>query len=212
MKTLLTFLFLSVSLLLAGVAVGQINHAHNEVGIYAVPDPDGCASAQIDAAAWAHVTCYIVVTNPYSESRGRPITTMGGFECRYVVPDDVYVLNGTYPPGAFPPCFPEPGELLFGCNVPVVDDHCVLFTLTLASTTGGPGFIYLTPVQAAPQSIPGHIAITDYDDAYALQAVEPVSGSFDVPVFAINWDGELSFCETVPDEGIAFGAVKALYR
>jgi len=31
-------------------------------------------------------------------------------------------------------------------------------------------------------------------------------------VFAVNWDGDLSFCETVPDQGMSFGAVKALYR
>ena len=38
------------------------------------------------------------------------------------------------------------------------------------------------------------------------------AAQIDVPVFAINWDGEMSFCETVPTRDASFGEVKALFR
>lgn len=208
MKPLLSL----VMMLAAAGAQAQINHPYNEIGIYTVEQPDGCATAQIDVAPMVQFTCYLVLTKPYSETLGRPVATVGGVECRYVLPDGLMLLSGRYPPGTFPPCFPGPGELLFACNVPVVDDRCVLFTFTFMSLDGAPGFIHLTPLPSY-QSLPGQMAFTDYDDEdFALHAMHPVSGSFDVPVFAINWDGDLSFCETVPVRDVSFGKVKALYR
>ncbi len=44
----------------AGLAAGaqaQVNHPYNELGIYTVPDPDGCAAAQIDVATAPAVHC-----------------------------------------------------------------------------------------------------------------------------------------------------------
>ena len=200
-----------VMMLAAAGAQAQINHPYNEVGIYTVEQPVGCVTAQIDVAPMTQFTCYLVLTNPYNEGLGRPVTTVGGLECRYVLPDGLLLLSGRYPPGTFPPCFPGPGELLFACNVPVVEDSCVLFTMTLMSLDGAPGFIHLAPFPVYP-SIPSHLAFTDYDDDFSLQVMHPVSGSHELPVFAINWDGELSFCETVPARDVSFGGVKALYR
>lgn len=207
MKPLLALITI---LALTGTTAAQINHPYNEVGIYTVPDPDGCATAQADMAAMDQVTCYLVLSAPYNLARARPVTAVGGVECRYVLPDGVFVLSGQYPPGTWPPCFPGPGELLFACNAPVVDGHCVLYTMTLMSLDGAPGFIHLAPFVAP--SIPDRMVFTDYDDDFALQAMDPVSGSFDVPVFAINWGGDLSFCETVPVRNESFGGVKALFR
>jgi hypothetical protein len=67
-------------------------------------------------------------------------------------------------------------------------------------------------VQNTPQSIPGQMAFTDFDDGYSLHVMHPVSGSHDVPVFALNWPGEFPFGETVPQRDESFGGVKALYR
>jgi len=210
MKTLLTLLSLSIPLALAGVAVGQINHAHNEVGIYAVPDPEGCASAQVGAAPWTPFTCYLVLTNLWNEDLDRPVTTFGGAEFRLGIPPDGLVLGAVLPPRSTDG--PDLPDFAFGASIPVVDAAVVVVTFTLLTTSTDPRMLFLTPTESWPPSIPGHMIFTDYDDGFSMQIMHPVSGSFDVPVFAINWDGELSFCETVPDEGMSFGSLKALYR
>jgi len=86
-----------------------------------------------------------------------------------------------------------------------VDDHSTLLTLNLGAFTGAPDFIYLAPVQDAPQSIPGSMAITDYNDAFRLNPAFPVSGSYDAPVFGL-WS------QVVPTDDAAWGDVKSLYR
>lgn len=201
-------------LLPAAGASAQINHPHNEFGLFAVPDPDGCATAQIDVSAGSIFTAYLVLTSPWNDQLDRPVATIGGLEFRFVMPDGVALLGLVWPP--FTEASPSPDgnaiEYLVGMRAPVTGDSVVLATCTLLLETGGSGFFYLRPVSNAPASIPGSMAFTDYDDDFALLAMYPVSGSPDVPVFAVNWQGDLSFCETVPDEVISFGAVKSLYR
>jgi len=205
-------LFTCLALLaLAAGAQAQINHPYNELGIYAVPDPDGCATAQIDVPPLTVFNCWVVLTSPWNEDLGRPVATVGGIEFRLVVPGDVYLLGVDYGM-CIPPFTPTLPDFLVGCATPVVDGRATLLGLTLMAMLASPSFLYLSPVQDAPQTFPGQIAFSDYDDDWSLHVMYPVSGGFDVPVFAINWDGELSFCETVPDAGMAFGALKALYR
>ena len=80
-------------LILAGAAAAQINHPYNEVGIYTVEHPVGVAQTEIEAPANIMFDCYIVLTNPYNETLGRPITTVGGFEFSLGIPADVYLLG-----------------------------------------------------------------------------------------------------------------------
>lgn len=199
------------ALTIAAGARAQINALHNEVGIYTVPDPDGCETAQVDAAPFTRFTAYIVLTNPYNEELGQPVTTVGGFELSLEVPASVIVLTTRYPPD----CFgfpPPPPDYITGCPSAVSNGAAVLMTFDLMPMTGGTAFFRLEPLQTMPPSIAGEMAFADPDDDFSLHIMHPVSGSHDVPVFAVNWDGELSFCETVPVRDASFGGVKALYR
>ena len=204
-------LVLALLTALAAGATAQINHPYNEVGIYTVERPDGCETAEVTVPVMTEFTCYVVLTNPYNEALGRPVATLGGFQFRLELPTDVYLMSAQVPWGSmtFPPLAPD---FAFGGEAPVTEHGCTLVVLTLMPATADPALVYLVPVQDSPPAIPGEMVFTDFDDSDSLQVMHPVSGSFDVPVFAINWDGDLSFCETVPGAGISFGAVKALYR
>ncbi len=205
------FLLVACGLLLTAVgAPAQVNHPYNEVGIFTVENPDGCAAAQIDVPVMTPFTCYVVLTAPWNEDLGHAVTTVGGMEFHIEVPAEAYLLSMTLPyPSTW---WPEGRDVLVGVEAPVVGNRCTLMTLSLMTTTEAPVFVSLLPVQNAPQNIPGEMAFTDFDDAFSLHVMHPISGSADVPVFAINWTGDLSFCETVPDAGMSFGGVKALYR
>ena len=203
------WLMLIAMLELAAGATAQINHPYNEVGIYTVPDPVGCEAAQIDVATSTRFTCYLVLINPYNETLGRPVTTVSGFEFRVETPPDLYLLTAEPQPQTG---WTSLSDFIYGGLLPVSGGYCTLLTLTMLSGTDAPQFVSLLPVQDAPQIVPGEIVFTDFDDGYSLHVMHPVSGSFDVPVFAVNWDGDLSFCETVPATTTSFGALKALYR
>jgi len=194
---------------LAAGASAQINHPHSEVGIYTVPDPVGCETAQITVAPFTLFDAYVVLTDPYNEQRDRPVTTVGGFEFSLQVPSSVFVLTANYPPGCvgFPP---PPPDFITGCDAPVIAGAAVLMTFVFMPTTTETVFFHLGPLQTMAPSFPGQMAFADDDGS--LHIMHPVSGSADVPVFAVNWDGEMSFCETIPSRDASFGAVKALYR
>ncbi len=203
-------------LALAATARAQINRPDNELGVYTAPDPVGCATAQVDVAAGGQFTAYVVLTNPWNAALDRPVSHLGGVEFRVEWPAGLAPLGMVWPPGteAWPAWDGDAVEFLAGFMIPppVVDGSLTIVRFLFMASTADPGFIYLRPVALAPASIPGSMAYTDYDDGFSLQAMAPVSGSPDVPVFAINWDGDLSFCETVPDANASFGSVKALYR
>ncbi len=207
---MIRWLTLLPALLLAAGVQAQVNRPHNELGIYTVETPDGCAAAQADAPAGTSFACYVVLTNPWNDALDRPVTEVGGYEFRLEMPADVLLLGAVSPPQSTGELYPP--DMLMGCRAPVVDGCCTLLDLVLMPVSDGPYLLSLTPVQDAPQSIPGAMNFTDFNDGDAMQVMHPVSGSADVPVFAINWDGALSFCETVPGDNASFGAVKALYR
>ena len=200
--------------LFAVIATGanaQLNHPHNEIGLYTVPNPVGCEAAQVAAAPFTPFTVYVVLTNPYNAELERPVTTVGGFEFSLDVPSSVLVLSAQYPPG----CIwmpPPPPDYQSGCPVPVTGGAAVLMTMMFMPTTGETVFLHVGPLVTMPPSLPGAIAFADADDDLSLHVMHPVSGRFDVPVFAINWSGEMSFCETIPARAESFGGVKALYR
>ena len=201
---------LLIASLLATAACAQINHPHSEVGIYTVEHPQGVLETEIVAPANVMVDCYLVLTNPYNEALGGPVTTVGGFEVRLEMPAGVYLLSIRFPPGGN--WWWGGPDFLIGCEAPVVDGCCTLATMTIMSVTGAADVLFVLPVQDAPQTIPGEFIFTDFDDAFSPHVMHPVSGSFDVPVFALNWDGEFPFGETVPVRDATFGGVKALYR
>ena len=210
-ESMIRRLTLFAVLMLAAGATAQINQPHNEFGMYAVPDPEGCATAQIDVSAGSWFTAYLVLTSPWNDELDQPVATIGAVEFKFVMPDGVALLGMVWPP--FSEWWPSPdGEYLVGMHAPVTGDRVVLVTCTLLAQSADPSFFYLRPVETAPASIPGSMAFTDYDHDYALLAMVPVSGSPDVPVFAVNWEGDLSFCETVPDRETSFGSLQALYR
>jgi hypothetical protein len=192
-------------------ASAQLNHPYNEVGVYTVPDPVGCETAQVAVAPFTPFTVYVVLTNPYNAELERPVTTVGGFEFSLDVPSSVFVLGAQYPPG----CIwmpPPPPDYQSGCPVPVTGGVAVLMTISFMPLTGETVFLLLGPLVTMPPSLPGAMAFADPDDDLSLHVMHPVSGSFEVPVFAINWYGEMSFCETIPARAKSFGGVKALYR
>lgn len=205
-----TLLALGATLALAASAAAQINHPYNEVGIYTVEQPVGCETAQIDVPAATAFTCYVVLSNPYNESLDRPVTTVGGYDFRLELPAHVYLLSADFSP--CPPPWHTGLDFLFGCELPVADGGVRLLGLTLMAMTTDPYLVHLAPIQGSPQYITGEMTFTDYDDGFSHHVMRPVSGSHDVPVFAINWDGDLSFCETVAARDESFGGVKALYR
>ncbi|MFO7608028.1 MAG: hypothetical protein R6X35_02345 [Candidatus Krumholzibacteriia bacterium] len=213
MKPLLTLITI---LALAGAAAAQINHPYNEVGIYTVEDPDGCESAQIDVAEGEMFTAYLVLTNPWHAALGRPVTHLGAVEFRVELPAGLETLGMVWPSGTevWPQWDGDAVEFLAGFMVPapVIDGSITIIEFRFLASSAQPGFIYLQPHVLGTPSVPGAIAFTDADDGFSTQVMHPVSGSFDVPVFAINWDGELSFCATVPLRDESFGGLKALYR
>ena len=203
---------LALVALCAGVANAQyIYENDNEIGIYMVQDPTA-ENAQMQAqysGTPGTFTAYVVCTHPINMHYGDPLSTVrspisviGGFEFRLVIPASVYLLSAILPPSSTN--FATPPDYLAGSAAPVVNDHSTLLTLTLGAFTGQPDFIYLSPVQQAPQSIPGSMAITDYNDAFRLNPAFPVSGNYSWPVFRL-WG-------TVPVEDTAWGDVKSLYR
>ncbi|MBE0567972.1 MAG: hypothetical protein IH621_18605 [Krumholzibacteria bacterium] len=206
MKPLLTLITI---LTLAGGAAAQINHPYNEVGIYTVEQPVGVAETEIDAPANVMFDCYVVLTNPYNEALGRPITTVGGMAFSLGMPAGVYVVDTDLPPQTGWLLLPD---VLWGGEFPVVASYCSLIGLTIMSTTGAADLLYLLPLQNTPQYISGQMSFADLDDDFSQHVMHPVSGSHDVPVFALNWPGEFPFGETVPARDAAFGEMKALYR
>ncbi|HPF69881.1 MAG TPA: hypothetical protein PLQ13_04345, partial [Candidatus Krumholzibacteria bacterium] len=97
----------------------------------------------------------------------------------------------------------SPPNFLAGCNIPVVNGAAVCVTLGMYYL-GGPGMVYLSPVDNVP-SIPGFLAITDFNDDFRLNKAYPVSGSFAAPVFAFGG-------EVVDAQDASWGEVKSLFR
>ncbi len=201
----------AVMALFVGVANAQapyIFEHNNEIGIYTSPTPtaeNAQALANYAGAPGPGIMAYVVLTNPYNTNTNAPISAVGGFEFRLNLPPNVFILNAQLPPNSTN--FASSPEFLCGSNAPVVNNRVTLLTLTLGEFSGAPSFVYLSPVQVAPPSVPGHMAVTDFNDDFRISRAFPVSGDYSAPVFGLFTGGAV-----VPTEDAAWGDVKSLYR
>ncbi len=197
-------LLLSVLLIAAAAPVrGGLADLENAIGLYtAIPDDlDEAGSLAIYEGDPGAFPVYVVLTNPYNQHTGAPISRIGGFEFRLELPSNVMLLNAALPPQSTN--FMSPPNFVVGANVPVYGNAGTLATLTLGEFTGTGGRVRLSPV-SGPQSIPGSLAVTDFNDDFSLSAAVPSSGNLDAPVFCI-------FCRQY-DEASTWGGVKTLFR
>jgi len=183
---------------------------YNHIGIYLSQDPFTAETNYTGAPGT--ITAYVVITNPRNYNYGAPgsgieqdVAVVGGFEFKVVLPADVYLLGAALPP--LTTNFATPPEFLAGTNITVVNHAATCLTLSLGAFAVNPEYVYLTPVQDAPQSVPDHLAITDYNDAFRLIAAFPSSGDASLPVFGLWADPA-----PVPSEDASWGAVHSLYR
>lgn len=180
----------------------------NEIGIYTTEDGDHANTSYNGVPGT--FTAYVVCTDPVNFDYGWPgsgvqqaVTTIGGFEFKIVLPAGVVLLGYEMPPESLNVATPP--EWFAGTNAPVVDGHCTLLTLSLGAFVQEPSQIYLSPVTSYPPSVPGLMALTDYNDDFRLIAAYPVSGGFAMPVFGL-WSS------VVPTEDASWGDLKSLYR
>ncbi|MFO7652685.1 MAG: hypothetical protein R6X25_02580 [Candidatus Krumholzibacteriia bacterium] len=204
--------FIAVALCLAAAPAAR---AVNELGMYVAVD-----GWLIDGYAYCGpVEVHLVVLDPYNPVRDRPITQVGGFECRVELPPQVTLLEVRLPPGSVN--FRTWPELLVGVSVPVPasDGHVVLATIVVEvpEDLGSPVYALLQPVNPPYQSIPGSAAIMDAEDDYRLVAVAPAGGSYDRPIFGFGytldhpWGARMSGC-IVALADVTWGALKSSYR
>ena len=210
--------FVLMLMMVATVAVAQppyLFDANNEIGMFMVETPTA-ESAQDDACYMGgpgQLTAYVVLTSPYSEFLGAPIDAVGGFEFRLEPGIAGLFVTPTIHPSATN--FMTPPDYFCGANVPVTGGQCTLITVTIGTFTTDPAPWFLTPISdAAAQSIPGGIAITDANDAFRLQQAYPTTGGgadgmgeFDVPVFAM-----FDCLDVVPNEDHTWGDVKTMFQ
>jgi len=179
----------------------------NAIGIYttATPTPASANDDAVYSGAPGQFTAYVVCTNPWNDNTNTAISIIGGFEFKLVLPGNVFLLNAALPPQSTN--FATPPEFLCGANAPVNNSISTLITLTLGWFDGVPGTISVTPVEIAPASVPGNIAVTDYNDDFSISVAKPSSGvgAFDQPVFGMG-------TPVVPNDDTTWGGVKSLYR
>jgi len=203
MRSLTLLSALVLAAVVAPTALAGLSDLQNAIGIYtAVPrDLDDVADLVDYEGGPGSFPVYVVLTRPYNENTGGAISRLGGFEFRIELPSNVFLLDSTLPP--LSANFKTPPDYLVGTDIAVSGDAAMLLTLTLGEFTGAGGRVLLAPVSSTP-SIPGYLAVADYDDEFSLSAAVPASGSFDRAVFCI-------FC-LQNAEHRTWGAVKSLYH
>jgi hypothetical protein len=214
---LVTCALAAVSLLAPSTGVAQTAEGpdgwYNHIGIYTTEDanPDNVV---YDGAPGANITAYVVISNPRNYNLGEPgsgveqdISVVGGFEFKLIIPANVFLLAAVLPP--MTTNFSTLPNVLAGTNLPVTNGRATCMTLTLGEFAGTPSPIYLSPHDAAGggvPSVPGSMAITDYNDDFRLVGAYPSSGSYERPVFGL-WTDPI-----VPTEDASWGELKSLYR
>ena len=205
-------------LLLIGTAAGQ---TQNLVGLVIEPDCPLVTTAQHNDC-FNELYCgmneiYLVVLNPWNTILDAPISNVGGFECKLILPSEIFLLEFALPPASVN--FKPLPEMVVGTNIPVVAEQTVLATLTVLvpEYLGDTLFAGLSPVNPAYQSIPGRLAISDADDAFSLHAVDAygpdgVAVDYTEPmIYFGDPRGSGAPC-TVDNEEQTWGSLKALYR
>ena len=163
---------------------------YNTIGIYTDPAPtaETIADLVMYEGVPGEFDAYIVLTNPYNTSLDQPITVVGGFEFRIELPAGVFLLSAFLPPNSTN-FASAPGEFLCDTNLPVVNGAATCVSITLGAFTQTENHIYLTPVEDAPQTYPGEIVVTDFNDGFRISLAQPSSGDFAAPVFGL-WPAE----------------------
>ncbi len=203
-------LFFAVSALAAlsllAPSTGFAQGAHNQFGWYT--DADMTASHVFGDAYSTHEV-FMIVTNPYNESEGRPVEALGGIEFAYAVPlgnvlATVWANAATALDVGSGPFDHIVG---WGTPVPVVDNVVVVGTKSILLMSADPFFGHLQVVSSGA-TFPESMAILDFDPGSGdgLQPLYPASGDLAEPVFGFNTD------EVVATESTSFDSLKALYR
>ncbi|MFO7607869.1 MAG: hypothetical protein R6X35_01545 [Candidatus Krumholzibacteriia bacterium] len=200
-----SLMLLSLALLLAPAtpAHAGIADLQNAIGLYtAIPnDLEDAADLAAYEGGTGTFSAYVVLTNPWNDNTGAPIDRVGGFEFRLELPASVILLDAALPTACIN--FMSTPNFFVGADIPVSGDAAALVSLTLGEFTGTGGGVLLAPVSSTP-SIPGSLAVADYEDGFSLSAAVPSSGSLTSPVFCI-------FCRQY-DEPSTWGGVKTLFR
>lgn len=213
-----SFMIVLLSLVFVGTALGQ---TRNLVGLVRDPDCPLVVTTPRNEC-FNELYCgiqesWLVIVAPWNTTLDRAIATVGGFECKLVLPDGVFLLGAELPP--FSINFKPLPEFVVGTALPVTGDQTALVKLTVmvSEYVGDTLYARLTPVSVNYQSIPGRLAITDADDEFSLQAVdaygpEGIAVDYTEPMLYYgDAHGSGSPC-VVANGSETWGSLKSLYR
>lgn len=194
--------FLALGALLAAVALAAsptMAIDDNRFGLFY----DRAATIdEIDITANTQQILYLVLINPVSDFGN--VQLVGGFECA-VVPASGDILMGVeFPLDAFN-LTGTAEDLVVGYaqGLPVESSGTTLATLSVLTMGNNPEGYYLQPAPSGTN--PNSLAYLDLGSPEAtIVAAEPISGSFDRPVF--------TFGDYSVEEGKMWGEVKSIYR
>lgn len=210
MKKLLLVMSALAALALLVPSTGVAQPFYNQIGIYTTQDADPANTSFTGTPG--SFTAYCVIINPRNYNLGAPgsgveqnISVVGGFEFKIVVPAGVFVLGATLPPMTTN-FHSDTNNFLCGTNLPVNNGVATCVTLNIGAFSQVENYFYLAPVNAIP-SVPGFLAITDYNDDFRLNAAYPASGDFAAPVFGL-WPTT----PVVPTADASWGDLKSLFR
>lgn len=204
MKKMIIALF-AVTLLVPSLALGW---GENNIGMYTTetPAPGGeDAEAQLIAPTFGQYSIYVVLTRPWNFNTGGPIANVGGYEFEM----------SDLPPGwsfagfVFPPNTTDfngnDQQFFVSGQIPVTGESALLVEIQIGTFDATPeaGHIWIAPYFAP--SIPGAMAVTDFDDGFSISEAFPSSGDYGLPVFGIN-------AAVVPSEDASWGGVKSMFK
>ena len=206
------FVLFAALTLVAGVAMAQppyLGEYANEIGVFTVtdPTPENAQEMACYMGAPGQVPAYCVITNPTNGVTGEPMANIGGFEFRLEVDPPSTFVNATLHPSATN--FQTAPDYYCGANVPMDGGtQATLVSLVIVAFSLDPISIYVTPVSdPTTHTIPGSLAITDYNDNFSVAEAFPVTADFGVPVF-----GMFECSMVVPNEDVSWGGVKTLFK
>ncbi len=210
MKKLLLVMSALAALALLVPSTGVAQPYYNQYGIYTSQDADPANTNY--SGATGQITVYVVIVNPRNYHVGFPestderdITRVGGFEFQIIVPTSVFILSSVMAPLSVN-FHPDPNNYLAGTNLPITNGVGTCVTLLVGAFSQVESYFYLAPVNRFP-SVPGLLALTDYDDDFRVNSGYSASGSFAAPVFGL-WPT----VPVVPTEDASWGELKSLYR
>ncbi len=178
--------------------------AYNQMGIYL----DEEATTVNTTLETGLLDVYLVATMPYSHTADAPVTVIKGFECAIIIAGTATYLDAanTYPVPGLNVGNDRNMHYGFSAGAAVSGTSMVLCELHILKASAGTLTFHVAP--ADPASVDGMMAIIDFTTApQTLVGMNPASGSFDDPVFAVNVDPGI-----VATEATTFDNIKAMYR